>query len=148
MARGIRHSAAQRRRLVTAYRASGLSQIQFSKAQGISTTTLGRWLREIPEPPAFVEGVSAEGRSQKRRHLVLADRQLHAQRGRPLALPQRRAAKAGRLAGQPSPGARARGLAHTATIRGALTAAAWVRRRDTSVCAYLMNPVYVQLATA
>jgi hypothetical protein len=59
MARGIRHSAAQRRRRVAAYRASSLSQIQFSKDQGISTTTLDRWLREFPEPPAFVEGVSA-----------------------------------------------------------------------------------------
>jgi hypothetical protein len=61
MARRIRHSASQRRRRVAAYRASSLSQIQFSKDQGISTTTLGRWLREFPEPPAFVEVVSAGG---------------------------------------------------------------------------------------
>lgn len=55
MSKRTRCSAPQRRKLVGAFRASGLSQTRFSKRHGMSTTTLGRWLREFPEGAAFVE---------------------------------------------------------------------------------------------
>ncbi len=55
MSKRTRRSAPRRRKLVGAFRASGLSQTRFSKRHGMSTTTLGRWLREFPEGAAFVE---------------------------------------------------------------------------------------------